>query len=86
MPRLKFVATAIKRASKGTQGYESKTPTTQAIYLDSNAVEIGPEGAGTYFYDKVSKDWYTSAKTYSATITALDSASGSNVGYAVDLT
>lgn len=86
MPRIKFVATAIKRASAGTEGFRSAGVSTSAIYLDSNSVEIGPAGAGTYIYDKVSKDTYESAKAYSAVITALDSASGSSVGYQVDLT
>jgi hypothetical protein len=86
MPRLKFVATAITRASgeKGS-GFKSVQASTSAIYLESNAVEIGPAGAGTYFIDKVTNDQYISAKAYSAVITALDTASSSPQN-AIDLT
>lgn len=85
MPRLKFVATAITRASNGTGGFQSAGVSTSAIYLESSAVEIGPAGAGTYFIDKVSKDQYISAKAYTAVISALDGASASPANQ-IDLT
>ncbi len=78
MPRLKFVATSINRsAAGGSRGFQATTASTSAIYLESNATEIGPAGAGTYIIDKVTNDQYISAKAYSAVITALDTASAS---------
>lgn len=85
MSRIKFVATAINRASNGTGGFQRADVSTSAIYLDSFAIEIGPAGSGTLLIDKVTKDQYISAKAYTATITAIDSASADTT-VAIDLT
>ena len=86
MPRLKFVATTINRASAGTPGFQSFTVGSTAMYLDSNAVEIAVDGTTTLIIDKVTKDQYHCSQTYTTTISRLDSASGSSVGYQIDLT
>lgn len=71
MPRLKFIATSIKLGGK------TITPSTSAQYLESNSIKIFPAGTLTSILDNISQTEYTINKTYSATITALDTASAS---------
>ncbi len=85
MPRLKFVTSSISRAAAGgSGGFQSQT-VAQTMYLESNAVEIAPDGTNTLIIDKVTRDQYHVNKAYTAVVTALDSASPS-VGIQIDLT
>jgi len=87
MPRYKAVITSISRSSgPGQIGYSTKTfgtPTT--MYIESNLIEIQPEGTTTLFVDNISGNQYHCQKAFSAVVTALDTASASPQNQ-VDLT
>lgn len=86
MPRLKFVATEIKKGTgAGSGGFQTLTPAATAMYLESNSTSIRVDGTTTLIIDNITGDQYKSAKTYTSVITALDTASASPSNQ-VDLT
>lgn len=83
--RIKFIPVSITTGKGGGQGFQTNPVTaTTPQYLDSLDVRVVADGTLTLIIDSMSGDQIHINKTYTATITAIDSASGST--NSIDLT